>query len=296
MVIAAAATLAAASVLLHCSPDAPGTPRALLITVDTMRPDRMSLYGYDRDTTPNLRRFFGDAGFRNARSSAPCTLPAVKQMLTGRLDMQGATIAEALRDAGIPTAAVTSQHWFSGDEVYRRGFDHWDVQAGDELDRYGMSARRASRVTDLALDWIRGRSPGERFFLWVHYFDPHDPYDPPPDARRFSEGVTRYPDGDRRAAQLAGRTDEEHWFQVDHVFDDEDRDALRRLYDDEIRFTDREIGRLLDGLEARGASGLGVIVSDTFGRPWREALVDMAIGSAGVDPILDVRGGVDWAG
>jgi len=245
------AAAAGALALLHCSPEAPTARCAVLITIDTMRPDRTSLYGYERETTPNLARYLGEGRFRDARSSAPCTLPAVKQMLTGRLDALGPTLAEVTRDAGVRTAAFVSQHWFSGDELYRRGFDEWNVQADDELDRHGMSDRRATRVTDLALEWIRSRSRRDRFFLWVHYFDPHDPYDPPADSRRFAEGVTRYPHGDRRSAQIAAQTDEEHWFQVDHIFDEEDRDALRRLYDDEIRYTDREIGRLLDELEAR---------------------------------------------
>lgn len=59
---------------------------------------------------------------------------------------------------------------------------------------------------------------------------------------------------------------------------------------------DASAAALREGLVARGANDVAVIVSDTFGRPWREALVDMAIGSAGIDPILDVRGGRDWTG
>jgi coenzyme F420-0:L-glutamate ligase/coenzyme F420-1:gamma-L-glutamate ligase len=54
--------------------------------------------------------------------------------------------------------------------------------------------------------------------------------------------------------------------------------------------------RLLETLTKRGAKRLGVIISDTFGRPWRDGLVDVAIGSAGIDPILDIRGGLDWSG
>ena len=59
---------------------------------------------------------------------------------------------------------------------------------------------------------------------------------------------------------------------------------------------DASAARLLAGLEARGARGVAVIVSDTFGRPWREALVDVAIGCAGIEPIVDARGGRDWVG
>jgi coenzyme F420-0:L-glutamate ligase/coenzyme F420-1:gamma-L-glutamate ligase len=59
---------------------------------------------------------------------------------------------------------------------------------------------------------------------------------------------------------------------------------------------DASAATLREGLMRRGATGLAVIVSDTFGRPWREGLVDVAIGSAGIDPILDARGGHDLAG
>jgi arylsulfatase A-like enzyme len=234
---------------------------AVLITVDTLRPDRMSLYGYERETTPNIDRYFTGFAFDNARSTAPCTLPAVKQMLTGRLDMQGRTIAQTLEEHGMTTAAVVSQHWFVGDELYRAGFDHWDVQSESDRDHHGLSRRRARDVTDRALRWLDTEgAKGERLFLWVHYFDPHDPYDPPRESRHFAQGITRFADGDRRAAQLAAWTDEEKWFLVDSIFDDDDRDALSRLYDDEILCLDHEIGRLLDGLDTRSLLRDAVVI------------------------------------
>ena len=233
--------------------ESPLASSAILITVDTLRPDRMSLYGHDRDTTPNLLRYFGGSAFPNARSSAPCTLPAVKQFLTGRLDMGGATMAQTLREEGFQTAAVVSQHWFVADPLYRAGFDHWDIQGDGDRDGYGLSTRTGDAVTSHALRWLDAdRVAGNRFFLWVHYFDPHDPYNPPAGDRQFSVGVDRYVDGDRRAAQLRSWDKEAEWFLVDWVFDDADRDALSRLYDDEIRFVDQEIGRLLGGLDDRG--------------------------------------------
>lgn len=243
----------AGGILWWSQREPPLASSAILITVDTLRPDRMSLYGYDRDTTPNLLRFFGDTAFPNARSTAPCTLPAVKQLLTGRLDMGGATIAETLKGRGFQTAAVVSQHWFLSDPIYRSGFDHWDVQGELDRDNYGLSTRKGDAVTSRALRWLdTDWVAGDRFFLWVHYFDPHDPYNPPAKDRQFSIGVDRYVDGDRRAAQLRSWEQEEEWFLVDWIFDGADRDALSRLYDDEIRFVDQQIGRLLEGLDDRG--------------------------------------------
>jgi arylsulfatase A-like enzyme len=226
---------------------------AILITIDTLRPDRMSLYGYQQNTTPQLGQFFAGSAFTNARSTAPCTLPAVKQFLTGRLDMGGATLAQTLQGEGFETAAVVSQHWFVSDPLYRSGFDYWDPQADGERDHYGLSTRRGDAVTARALRWLDSdRDKDRRFFLWVHYFDPHDPYDPPMDERHFSLGIDRYIHGDRRAAQIRSMESEAKWFMVDWIFDDADRDALSRLYDDEVRFVDRQVGDLLDELENRG--------------------------------------------
>ncbi len=239
----------------------PLATNAILITVDTLRPDRMSLHGYDRSTTPNLLRYFGDSAFHNARSTAPCTLPAVKQFLTGRLDMGGVTMAQTLQEEGFHTAAVVSQHWFSSDPVYRSGFDYWDVQGEQERDGYGLSTRKGDAVTSGALRWLdTKRGGGDRFFLWVHYFDPHDPYSPPDNDRHFSLGVDRYVDGDRRAAQHSSWDKQAEWFLVDSIFDDADRDALSRLYDDEVRFVDQQIGLLLSSLDNRGLLDDAIVV------------------------------------
>ena len=247
------ALFVAGGVLWWAQREPPLASSAILITVDTLRPDRMSLYGYDRDTTPNMLRFFGDSAFLNARSTAPCTLPAVKQFLTGRLDMGGATIAQTLKEQGFRTAAVVSQHWFVSDPIYRSGFDHWDVQGDLDRDGHGLSTRAGEEVTSRALRWLdTQQATGGRFFLWVHYFDPHDPYNPPAKDRHFSVGIDRYLNGDRRAAQLRSWDEEKEWFLVDWIFDDADRDALSRLYDDEIRYLDGQIGRLLEGLGDRG--------------------------------------------
>jgi len=234
-------------------PKPPMASVAIMITVDTLRPDRMSLYGYEHDTTPKLQEYFEGSAFANARSTAPCTLPAVKQLLTGRIDMTGASMAQTVKAAGLQTAAVVSQQWFTGDPLYRSGFDHWDPQGREDLDKHGLTTRTAEVVTDRALEWVdTGRQTGERFFLWVHYFDPHDPYNPPMAGRQRAADVDRYLDGDRRSAQLAAWEEDEEWFMVDDIFEDADRDALSRLYDDEIGFVDSQIGRLLDGLDQRG--------------------------------------------
>ncbi len=219
----------------------------VLVTVDTLRPDHLGIYGYSRDTSPEIDRFFAEGiRFDTARSPSPCTLPAVRQMLTGSLRKapQRKRLAEYLSLAGYRTAAVVSQHHFrigrrgAPRSEYARGFDHFDLQAGSQLDHHELSTRDAGDLTDRALVWLKAEASRGRFFLWLHYFDPHDPYAPPQTHRVFGDEATRAQDGDRRSAMTRG-----------YAFSPEEVTALRALYDGEIRYLDAELGRILRRLE-----------------------------------------------
>ncbi len=245
-------------------------PHLVLISIDTLRADRVGLYGYERDTTPRLDAFFAQGSvLEQAVASSPCTVPSVRQFLTGRLerDPDGSTLAETLRHAGYRTAAIVSQHQFvePGAWPYARGFEHFDVQDTDQLDHHGMTTRTAEEVTDLALAWLGQAPADEPFFLWLHYFDPHDPYEPPSDYRAFDAGNTSTRSGDRRRdLQEERRHPEEPWQRAGYVFSPEDVRHLRNLYDGETRFTDAQIGRVLDALEERGlvASSVVALLAD----------------------------------
>ena len=167
----------------------------ILVTIDTLRRDHMSVYGYERETTPKIGRAFRDGlRFENAQTTAPCTLPAVAQLLTGALrPVNKPRLADRLRDAGWRTAAIASHHHFrrarDGEPrfKYARGFEDFDLQRADQLDRHRMTTRDAGEVTDRALAWLDANASAGRFFLWLHYFDPHDPYQPPADYRLFGK-------------------------------------------------------------------------------------------------------------
>ncbi len=238
----------------------PTRTHVLLVTVDTLRPDHMSAYGYERDTTPNIARFFRGRLFQRARSSAPCTVPSVKQLLSGRLDAEGKPLAQILHEHGFYTAAIVSQQQFIDDTWgYARGFDEWDAQR--ELDHHNMSARDARDVSEHALAFLARREASTQpFFLWLHYFDPHDPYDPPAHERVFARNVSSFANGDRRAAQQAAKTDETAWHLVDRIFTQEDRDNLTRLYDDEIRYVDEQLGRVFAAIDERFAGDQVLVV------------------------------------
>lgn len=270
------AGLALLSLAVGCEPSssppsAPLPTRAgapiLLVTVDTLRADAVGLLG-GGDATPAIDAFFG-AGqvFENTVSSAPCTVPSVAQLLTGRFawEAPAATLAEGLREAGYRTGAVVSQHHFrGGDEaaVYARGFDGFDVQAAGERDRHGLSTRDAAAVSERALAWIAERPAGTAWFLWLHYFDPHDPYEPPA-PHRPPPGASRR-DGDRRTQLMRERRPGEPWTRAGHIYGEDDVRHLRALYRGEVAYVDAQLGRVLAALEARGeaADALVLLTAD----------------------------------
>jgi arylsulfatase len=241
----------------------------LLITCDTLRADRLGAYGYERDTSPELDALAAEgAVFEEAYATAPMTQPSISSLLTGRLPehigvargnlrrlpSEVETIAERLRDEGITTAAVIS-NWVlrrapaaDGDVGAQQGFEHFD----DEMDKKERNReafeRTAPDTTDAALAWLEGHDEARSFFLWVHYQDPHGPYTPP---RKLGQKFAREPSSE--AAVAPGDTVIGHrQIPSYQLLGDERRPSVYRdLYDGEIRFFDRELGRLLGWLRER---------------------------------------------
>jgi len=254
---------------LGCSGSPPDAHNVLLISVDTLRADHLGIYGYERDTSPNLDRFFSEGSvFERGSSTAPCTIPSIRQYLHGSFQApgRGEPLAEVLRGHGYATAAVVSQHQLHKDGVdaYARGFSHFDLQAPDEVDHHDMTARTADQVSDRALAWLDDNAEGSRFFLWLHYFDPHDPYAPPEGFRDFDAGNRSTRSGDVRALRALARTLKEPGRSHKHPFAPEDAAHFRNLYDGEILFVDAQIARVLTALEQRGlaARTLFFLVAD----------------------------------
>jgi choline-sulfatase len=208
-------------------------PNVLLITLDTTRADHLGAYGYAEAQTPNIDRLAREGLlFERAATTAPITLPAHVSLLTGlypfahgvrnngnfRLADSVPTVATALRDAGFSTAAFVSAFVLARRYGLDRGFADYDDQF--ELERRGDATAAA------AASWFeRHVAEPTPFFVWVHLYDPHDPYDPP---SPFRESFARSP------------------------------------YDGELAFDDRVIGSLLDRLAAVNllSSTLVAIVGD----------------------------------
>lgn len=191
------------ALLAACSHEPPGPARrVILVTCDTLRADALGVFGAKLPTSPNVDAFAKDGvAFTSAYSSAPITGPSISSLLTGLLpDELGVpagnrfligsdvtTIAEVLRDARIPTAAVVS-NWVLrklepelGDVGVQQGFETFDDRMEQKEPNRDYFERQAPETTDAAIAWMRARKErgDDRFFLWVHYQDPHGPYLPP---------------------------------------------------------------------------------------------------------------------
>ncbi len=186
-----------------CEKEAEG-PNVLLIIIDTLRPDYLGCYGSGLSKTPNVDRLAaGGVRFDLCVTTAPVTLPSVTGILSSsyppyhgvrdnalfKVDPSLDTIAEVFRDEGYSTAAVVGAYVLAEVTGIDQGFDYFDSDFSgnykdessllpERADEVSRTQRRAAEVTELAVKWLQEcDSP---FFLTVHYFDPHGPYDPPP--------------------------------------------------------------------------------------------------------------------
>jgi len=233
-------------------------PNLLLITLDTTRADHCSVHGYERDTTPELRRLAEQgARFDRAYAPSPSTAPTHASIFTSlhplehglvknglRLDGRFDTLAERLARRGYETAAFVSSFVLNRKFGFAQGFDVYD----DKFERKDASVwwverwwgfevpegfdRRADETTMRANRWLIHREGDRPFFLFVHYFDPHAPYDPP----------------ERFASRFRGEGPQG---SVDEVVS---------RYDAEIAFADAQIGRLLETVKHLGIAEETLIV------------------------------------
>ena len=210
----------------------------LLISIDTTRADHLACYGHPSVETPNIDRLAtGGTLFLHCTSAVPITLPSHSSMMTGtypfvhgardngtfHLHGDNVTLAEILREAGYATGAEVATDVLNREYGLAQGFDTYrDAESlpldGEARER-DVPYRRAEEVCDGALSWLRTHA-GAPLFLFVHFFDPHDPYVPP---ARFA---SRYGDP----------------------------------YVGEIAYVDEQVGRLLAELDALGLAERTLVV------------------------------------
>ena len=160
-------------------------PNILFITLDTVRADHLSAYGYERQTSPTLDRLAAEGTrFARAYSHIDLTNPSHLTMLSGLyprshgildnvsvVPLELRTVSERLQEAGYHTVGIVSAYHLGPGWNMDQGFA--DYYPPTEL------RRPAVTTTDLALEWLIEHPQAEPFFMWVHYFDPHAPYLPP---------------------------------------------------------------------------------------------------------------------
>jgi choline-sulfatase len=210
----------------------------VVVTVDTLRPDHLGCYGYANIQTPAIDGLAKRGVlFENAVAQTPLTPPSHASIFTGQnpnvhkvrntggfvLPSSSHPLARILQEQGWDTAA------FVGSAVLKKlfGFNNGFATYDDEMPRPGSKnefredpERKASAVVDRAIAWLEKRPEGKPYFLWVHLYDPHIPYQPPAEFMRKYTG---------------------------------------RPYDGEIAYTDQQIGRLFDAIAQKSPADKTVV-------------------------------------
>jgi len=228
-----------AAVSVGCGPWQPPAPlNVILVSIDTLRADHLGCYGYDDIRTPNIDRFAERSlRFDRCFSAVPITLPSHTTMMTGMYPLRHSvrdngtfmvpndipTVATTLGELGWRTAGVIGSFPLTSRFGLSRGFDIWDEDLSNQYVKVislFFDERKADRVTRRALEALDDIDE-DPFFLFVHYFDPHHPWDPPVAYSR----------------------------QYSHL-----------MYDGEIAFVDSWLGELLNDVERRGLFEKTVVI------------------------------------
>ena len=213
-------------------------PNVLIVTFDTTRADHIGAYGFADARTPVVDGLAaGGVLFENAYSSVPLTAPSHSTILTGKFPMANGvrdnglfvlgpeqhTLAEILKERGYRTGAAIGGFPLLAKYGLGQGFEFYDdrltptfesaLTSPRKRDPFAFEERRAARVNEAVFEWLSRLKKDEPFFLWVHYYDPHRPNDPP--------------------------------VPYDQLFAD-------KTYDGEIAYTDESLGTLLGRLKRDG--------------------------------------------
>ena len=248
-------------------------PNLILITIDALRTDYVGAYGSQDGLTPHMDAFAQEATrYDAAYVSSPWTLTSFASIMSSRPPSQCGLklttprmhnwylysaklpdtvplISEQLQRAGYTTAAELTNCFLTDERGWHRGFSYFRNEDGPGL---GAILTRADTVTRNTLAWLRLR-PRQPFFLWVHYLDPHVPYnspETPPELR------AQYP-GD-------WLTRREYWYATMRYQDEATKvrygEFCRKMYAEEVRYTDRWLGELLRAIREVGEWDRSLIV------------------------------------
>ncbi len=237
----------------------------ILVSIDSLRADRMSLHGHTRETSPAMTQLARDGVyFEAARSTTSWTLPSHMSILTGRsllghgvvsddrrLSADVPTLAESFSMAGYRTGGIVSAPYVESRYGFNRGFDHYDdstVSFATNNESY--KSVTAPLLNKTAVKWIE-ESADDPFFLFLHYWDVHYDFAPgPPYDTMFDPDYEGDVDG----------TDFYFSKAVHANMAPRDLEHVLALYDGEIRLVDDHIGKLRAALERLGVADRTIIV------------------------------------
>ena len=262
-------------------------PNVVWVTLDSVRQDRTTMGGHDRDTTPHLQRI-GTTGrsFDSCIAAGIWTLPSSASILTGTypshntvgidgetIPAELSTVAERFSAAGYRTACLSRNGHLSAATGMDRGFDRFEWLAASTLlsaagprtlAKYLLNVRRHSAgfttetakhatpflMNDIGKRWLDDLVAAEPFFCYLHYNEPHRPFVPPiPWQEQYTDGI------EATAAEAIDIAMDVHRNMYDRVasgnpLTGREREALLAMYDAEVAYTDECIGRLYDHVRA----------------------------------------------
>lgn len=236
----------------------PVGPNIVLITIDTLRADRLAAYGHERNTSPNIDSL-AEKGvlFEKAISQAPWTLPSIVSIFSGlypseigtkninsNMKYETLTLTEYMKNNFYNTIAVISHIVVSKSFGFAQGFDTFNQEHIAELDEISSEA-----ITQQAIKYLSSMK-NDKFFLWLHYFDPHHNY-----IDHNENNYTMKYNG-----SLPDNLNIKMLNKIKSNLDNEDIEYTTDVYDEEIAYTDKQIGVLIEAIEDLGLSDDTVIV------------------------------------
>ena len=238
-------------------------PNIILVTIDTVRQDHLGYAGYGRDTSPNMEKLAADGvTFLQATSFSDWTMPSQENLLTGRYPVTAIQdvnrilvpssrqlLTEILKRYGYQTAAFVSNEWCKRKFGLNQGFDFYD-------DDFYLLERSITQYYDAILEWLNKKA-ARPFFLWLHLFEPHFPYEAhdeyvyKPSRPTEFDAYNRYFEDEEEMEKL--------WHNRMNL-KEKDIERGKALYDGEISYIDGYLGRFLDDLKKRGLFDTSMII------------------------------------
>ncbi|MCL4401919.1 MAG: sulfatase, partial [Acidobacteria bacterium] len=268
-------SLAAAPAALPSRAQGGRKPNVILISLDQLHADRLHCYGNPRATSPNLDRMAAE-GVRLSHfyADSPWTTPSYGAIMTSQypsrhgatlffppgvpgLKPEAITLAELFKKGGYKTAAFVNNS-VAGAFVTGRGFDEYDEAQKrptniTERTTLANQAFRAPATNQRVFKWLEDNAR-DPFFLFLLYFEPHSPYDPPPEHDLFKNDA--YPE----ATNTGYDVQKGALFRKANLRDQKAIERLYQLYDGKIHFIDYYIGQLLDRLRSNGMEGNTIVL------------------------------------